>query len=615
MTQSLVIGAMIVLVLIILFSTKNFIRDLICIVSCIFQEIIRLGVAAVGLFFRLISIAELYLILLCDIFSGNLKTNSISRLLSISLVALSAASFYTTFHGMGYLLPDSANSIVRACITFGIQAIMLGSSLLIGKNSIIRSNDVEMQTSSEVCKDGFPQGKNLLRVIVIFFAAASFLIVYFLRMDRKLTTFLYLLGCGAVVVCLLSLLPGIFANSHRGRRGVILLCVYFSTLCVSSFFSYQTLLNTLYQESERKADNLSLIAQELTAMVEDASSCFDENYQTTVQARLVDAVDHLKAAMESETNYGAGELADVMEYEAFLRNYSRIRRLVEEYYDPTTTAVRKMDIEYFIRTTLGGPMPNGTVASIETCRKIIAYYDAKDDCTESIEALSSCLQKLSWDASDTEKSEKSFEDIAGFLGKYISVEERTQIDPYLRDISALMSVTASWKQFLNESRSMQQSILELDTTAEHLDWDESIRSLLEQAQVLLKVTPVHFPSFATYSDTGELTGYLSASDRPVSAAELSIQLQKVIRNHRPTLNDIEKNLTAFVDAPLVSLFAALIAVLMDTLILFVGMLLPKPIPYFKDIVDQDGDNAKYSPEEINENLGNLFNKPVTEKSE
>ena len=88
-----------------------------------------------------------------------------------------------------------------------------------------------------------------------------------------------------------------------------------------------------------------------------------------------------------------------------------------------------------------------------------------------------------------------------------------------------------------------------------------------------------------------------------------------IRNHRPTLNDIEKNLTAFVDAPLVSLFAALIAVLMDTLILFVGMLLPKPIPYFKDIVDQDGDNAKYSPEEINENLGNLFNKPVTEKSE
>lgn len=162
---------------------------------------------------------------------------------------------------------------------------------------------------------------------------------------------------------------------------------------------------------------------------------------------------------------------------------------------------------------------------------------------------------------------------------------------------------------------MQQSILELDTTAEHLDWDESIRSLLEQAQVLLKVTPVHFPSFATYSDTGELTGYLSASDRPVSAAELSIQLQKVIRNHRPTLNDIEKNLTAFVDAPLVSLFAALIAVLMDTLILFVGMLLPKPIPYFKDIVDQDGDNAKYSPEEINENLGNLFNKPVTEKSE
>lgn len=615
MTQSLVIGGTIVLVLIIIFSTKNFIRDLICIASCIFQEIIRLGVAAVGLFFRLISITELYLILLCDIFSGNLKTNSISRLLSISLVALSAASFYTTFQGMGYLLPDSGNSIVRACITFGIQAIMLGSSLLIGKNSIIRVNDAAAPDSAEVCKGGFPRATDLLRIVVIIFAAASFLAVYFLRMDRKLTTFLYLLGCGAVVVYLLSLLPRIFSDSHRGRRGIILLCVYFSTLCVSSFFSYQTLLNTLYQESERKADNLSLIAQELSTMVEDASSCFDENYQTSVQTRLVDAVDHLKAAIEGETNYGAGDLTNVMEYEAFRRNYSRIRRLVEEYYDPATTAVRKMDIEYFIRTTLGGPMPNGAVASIETCRNIIAYYDAKDNCMESIETLTSYLQKLSWDESDAEESEKSFEDVAGFLGKYISVEERTQIDPYLRDINALMSVTASWKQFLDASRSLQQSILELDTTAEHLDWGESIRSLLEQAQVLLKVTPVHFPSFATYSDTGELTGYLSAGDRPVSAAELSIQLQKVIRNHRPTLNNIEKNLTAFVDAPLVSLFASLIAVLIDTLILFVGMLLPKPIPYFKGIVDQDGDNAKYSPEEINENLGNLFNKPVTEKTE
>lgn len=600
-------GIAIIVLLYVMFSTRNLFKDIVAIISKTLQETIKLVVTAVSFFLKIVSVIEYYIVLIIDIFSGNLKQNSVTRLLSIALVMLSVASFYTTFTGMGFLINGDASFLIRACLTFGVQAIMLGASLMIGKNSIVRAEEslaVQGQAAEFMHKPGV-----VLRVGSVVCAGFIYGLIYFLDLGRETENFMYLAGCLLLLVCLGSLLPYIFSETYRGVRSTILLIVYFGTLLVSSFFSYHTLLGTLYRDDERLADNIAIVAEEVSNLIEDAGSCFDETYQAEVQTRLLGAIDGLKGNLEAGTFQGTDNLRQVAESSTFETNQGTLQRLMSEYDRAGTVDARKMDIEFYIRSTLGPIFEQEIhmVPGLQSFRDIFAYETEKTDCIEDINTLLINLQKLEWDAVEAQDSAAALEGISNFMNKYISVAERESIDPNLRELSGLFEAAAVWKQFVFTAKELQQEILSLDTASGTLDWDTSMNVLSRQVQGLLKSVPPYFQSFSKDS-AGQA---LQPDGEQVSAAQLSLRLQRVMRSHKPSVNRITQNLRAFVDAPQISLFAALIAGLIDTLILFVGMLLPKMIRYFKD---REFDN-KYTQDEMDEILNNIFNKPVQERDE
>lgn len=484
---------------------------------------------------------------------------------------------------------------------------------MIGKYSTVRAHDDTAngagQTVPPAQKDTHVLGA-VLRAAAAASAGIIYGLVYFLDLGRKTESFLYMLGCLLLLACLGSLLPYIFAKVHRGIMSTILLVVYFGTLLVSSFFSYHTLLGTLYQEEERTADNIVIVAEEVSDLIEDAGSCFDEEYQMEVQERLLDAIDRLKGDLEAGSFHGPEDLRKVADSQTFETNQGRIQRVVNEYGDPGTTSARKMDIEYYIRSELGDDfeVEIGMRPGIQTFLDIFEYNAEKKDCISNINTLLINLQKLEWEAGTAQDSENALEVVSSFMNKYVSIEKRNAIDPHLRELSGLFEATAVWKQFIYTTKDLQQELLSLDTASGTLDWNKSMNTLSQEVQELLKSVPPYFQSFSE-DPSGKA---LKPDGKQVSAAQLSLRLQRVMRGHRPGLNEIEKNLRAFVDVPQISLFAALIAALIDTLILFVGMLLPKMVRYFKD-TPAYGKNSKYTPEELEEVLGNVFNKPVQER--
>lgn len=623
-----IIGAIILFVML---STRNLFKDMIAIISKTIQETIKLGITVISFFFRIVSVAELYIVLLIDIFAGNLKQSAVTRLLSVAVVMLSVASFYTTYSGMGYLIEGEVSPLIRLCVTFGIQAIMLGASLKIGKCSIVRVSGAADVAAPPLLPDGIGLGKwgIGLRVAAVVLAGTVYGLVYFLDLGGKWENFLYMLGCFLLIGCLCSLLPYIFTESHRGALSTTLLIVYFATLSVSSFFSYHTLLNTLYREEERKIDNIVIVAEEVSNLVEDSKGCFDKGYQVEVQKRLMNAADSLRKEATLEAFHGSADMQRIVESETFETNYTTLQRIVPEYHKAKAEieaeaeieteaeaeekkTPRMMEIEYYVRSELGPKFEAeiGVTPGIQSFLEILEYDAAKKVCMEGINILLTNLQKLEWDAAEAAASEAALEDILAFMNRYILAEDRDALDPNLRELGELLETTSAWKRFLYSAKSLQQEILSLDTSSDTLDWNKSIQTLSKEVQELLNGVPPYFQVFPS----GDGEPPLESVGQQISAAELSLQLQRTVRDHRPGLNKIEQNLRAFVEAPQLSLFAALIAVLMDTLILFVGMLLPRMIQYFKD-TKAYGAGAKYDPEEIEEVLDNTFNKPVQERDE
>lgn len=607
------------IILFVMLSTRNLFKDMIAIISKTIQETIKLGITVISFFFRIVSVAELYIVLLIDIFAGNLKQSAVTRLLSVAVVMLSVASFYTTYSGMGYLIEGEVGPLIRLCVTFGIQAIMLGASLKIGKCSIVRASGAGDVAVPLLLPGGIGLGKwgIGLRVAAVVLAGIVYGLVYFLDLGGKWENFLYMLGCFLLIGCLCSLLSYIFTESHRGTLSTTLLIVYFATLLVSSFFSYHTLLNTLYREEERKIDNIVIVAEEISDLVEDSKDCFDKGYQVEVQKRLMNAADSLRKEATLEAFHGSADMQRIVESGTFETNYATLERIVGEYHkagegaEDEEKTPRQMEIEYYVRSKLGPSFEAeiGERPGIQSFLEILEYDAAKRACMEGINVLLTNLQKLEWDAAEAVASETALEDILAFMNKYIPAEDRDALDPNLRELGGLLETASSWKRFLYSAKSLQQEILSLDTSSDTLDWKRSIRTLSQEVQELLNGVPPYFQAFS--NGNGVL---LESVGQRTSAAELSLRLQRTVRDHRPGLNKIEQNLRAFVEVPQVSLFAALIAVLMDTLILFVGMLLPRMIQYFKD-TKAYGAGAKYDPNEMEEILDNVFNKPVQERDE
>lgn len=78
--------------------------------------------------------------------------------------------------------------------------------------------------------------------------------------------------------------------------------------------------------------------------------------------------------------------------------------------------------------------------------------------------------------------------------------------------------------------------------------------------------------------------------------------EKLRRNANPDLSQSEKNIRSFISNKPLAVMCAAMALLIDMMILFVGIILPKDI-------DLESTSA-YSEQEVKRRLSNLFNKPI-----
>lgn len=79
------------------------------------------------------------------------------------------------------------------------------------------------------------------------------------------------------------------------------------------------------------------------------------------------------------------------------------------------------------------------------------------------------------------------------------------------------------------------------------------------------------------------------------------ELTQIRMSASPNMSNLEKGLRTFLDHKIVGITCALMAFLIDLMILFVGIILPPDIDFESD---------KYTKEDKKKMLSNLFNKPI-----
>lgn len=620
--------------------TRGLWRDIQAIASHVVQEIIRLLANIFTFFLRILSTVEQYLTLLIDIFAGNLKQYSLTKLLSISIIALSVASFFTTYTGMRSLIgaEGGLGFFLRACITFGVQAILLGASIQIGQLSVVRGGEEGQR--------GISRPMAWISRCCAAFAVADVLALYLLGVfgaPSWATRLLMLLGCAAVVAALAALLPSIFAAGHYGGKAKVLLVVYFGTLCFSSFFSYNSFLDTLYQPEFRRLDQFYALQQEAGSLIQQTEKCFDSAYENAVQKQLLTkliALQGQKGAMQQPENqtltaaetYAAQHQGEYAQYKSDLASKTALRDGYQQSIgnfvtgtpidERTNRATNTQRRDQQSLDSLNGEIASLT-AKLEEIRQGLYAIDPSqtmEDALESVgnkralgqtyqaelnklggsvNALMALVQQELWTGQDQQSAQVELERITAFLVEYMP-------DEYAQShLSGLYNTVSAHKRYLGQ----KQQALEL-VTAKTLQentpegWKAAVSNMNDRVLAVIQAVPTHFSTF----DLGDRTIAPPREDVQ-SPAQMINQFERSIRHADGGLNQIEQNIRALGINPLLAFFCALIAVLVDMLILFVGMLIPKSIHYFKDTAAY-GAAGKYTPDELDEVLSGIFSKPA-----
>lgn len=621
--------------------TKGLWRDMQAVASHVVQEIIRLLANIFTFFLRILSTVEQYLTLIIDIFAGNLKQYSLTKLLSISIIALSVASFFTTYSGMEALIGASGwlGFFLRACITFGVQAILLGASIQIGQLSVVRSTE-------QKGGHALPRPMRWAARGCAIFAALDVLALYLMGVfgaPSWATQLLMALGCAAVVGALAALLPAIFAAGQYGGKAKVLLVVYFGTLCFSSFFSYNSFLDTLYQPEFRRLDQFYALQQQAGSLIEKTEQCFDSAYETAVQKQLLAeliALQQQQGTMQQPENqaltaaetYAAQHQSEYQQYQNDLASKTALRdgyqqsignfvagTPIDQRTNRATNTQRRnqqslnsLESEIAaltakledIRQGLYAIDPNqtmeGALEGAAAKRALGQAYQAElSKLGGSVNALMTLVQQDMWTGRERENAQAELERITAFMVQY-------RPDEYAQShLGGLFNMVSARKVYLDQKR----QALELVTAKTLQDntpagWKAAVGNMNDRVLAVTQAVPTHFTTF----DLGEGNVIAPPAEDVQSPARLVSQLERAIRNADGGLNRIEQNMRALGGNPLLALFCALIAVLVDTLILFVGMLIPKSIHYFKDTAAYAG--GKYSPDELDEVLSGIFSKPA-----
>lgn len=577
----------------------------------ILQQICSLIIEAVVLVFKIINSLEIYIVLMIDALTG--KATSEGKIASLAIGVLSVASFYTTYTGLKSFVSEYP---IAFLITLGIQAILLATSLRI---NVIIKLDNDNATSNE---------RTLLLKCSLILFVISIITAYVLsivRLSYTSSTIIYHVIYMIAIVTVLALI--VLAIIHLAQTGTlnrnegrILFVIYFAVLSVSSFFSYNAFISVLYPNHVRDIDTFRTYKLGTIALVENIDNDIDRDYYdnlyNTINLELQNIMtsdktsiltDEEKKVYENRKKYEQylsiqhmiDEQTDEKqkvkdEWDAFLDSWSgantdigvNAKAIWETEFNNYTSIIDSIDLKIenlkLQQNALGlGVSPNMN-AYDEICQKLNDY-----DCTDSIKTVRNYMQN--YDGASAYTINKAVRELEEYR-LALSQAENIQAN---NNLSEMINVYFSYLNYQSLQRKCIDDILSIEVTGETYA-DEYNRIPLPLYNLLQNLPRTDY-EFYDFENQLIKTSSWAKSDY-YSLAE------KLRRNANPDLSQSEKNIRSFISNKPLAVMCAAMALLIDMMILFVGIILPKDISLENTSV--------YSEQEVKRRLSNLFNKPI-----
>ena len=591
-------------------------------IGTVLQKLCSLAIEAFCLFFKIINALEIYIVLLIDALTGKATANG--KIASLAIGVLSVASFYTTCSGMSVLVEEET---IAFLITLGIQAILLSTSLLINDNLDFTQRDRDSWKLSGLLWLGLCGFGCMIAYMIPMFNLSY-------RIEKNIVHILYMIVIVAAVLALFKLIMYLVnAVSIRRDKGIFLVAIYFSVLSISSFFSYHSFVTVMYPDSVRNIDAFQRYKLGIIDLLEQVNENVDDAYYEKLLEELSVELNVLERKYE-ETDEEKLFLEDEREIYEKKNDYEKYIVLKKELTEKENELEKRYNDYKIERTELlnatidVGPAVseqlNNAAKRYESDRvkieeeiakiedeikniddeiknseeeylKIVAKMDANKkqiDCSAEIVLVRSLLKQEGWsekDASDFKKAVNKIEEGKLYL---TDNSESGDLDNSLEKMAQVYVGYKDYKRIYSENYSM---ILGLSATQE--EYTTVYDQIQDMVYQLLKVVP----------ETSYI--FVDSNNNVIQTKELALsnfysEMEGLKRNANPELSQIEKNIRTFIDNKMVGILCALMAILIDMMILFVGIILPNGIHI------PNNTNGKYTDEEIRKILSNLFNKPI-----
>lgn len=576
----------------------------------ILQQICSLIIEATVLVFKIINSLEIYIVLMIDALTG--KATSDGKIASLAIGVLSVASFYTTYTGLKSFVTEES---IAFLITLGIQAILLSTSLRI--NLIIKLDNDNIVS---------PKYTMLLRTS-LGFLIISISIAYSLsivRMSYTCSTIIYhIIYMIAIVAGLAIIVLAVGYLAQTGtlnkNEGKILFVIYFTVLSVSSFFSYNAFISVLYPNQVRNIDVFQTYKLGTIALAESIDADIDRDYYDelytiiNIELQKIMTSDKMLILSDDERNIYENR----KQYEKYLRIQEETEKQnaesdrVEQWWDKFEKDWKEANKDIGVNAKevwitayndyqkkLGEIKSNisnlkkeqetlkvgasDMGAYEEVCQKIKDY-----DCTESIKTVRSYMQD--YDEAAQDKINKAIRELEEYR-LALSQAGNTQMNNNLYE---MIDSYCSYLDYQSLYREGINSVLNVEVNSE--TYKEGYDSIQLSIYDLLQNLPRTDYEFYNLDNQLVRTRELPRSDYYSTA-------EKLRRNANPDLSQSEKNIQSFISNKPLAIMCATMALLIDMMILFVGIILPKDINFES--------NSKHSEQEIKRRLSNLFNKPI-----
>lgn len=587
-------------------------------IGTVLQQICSLFIEAICLVFKIINALEAYVVLLIDSLTG--KTSSNGKIASLAIGVLSIASFYTTYSGMLYFVEEN---YIAFLITLGIQAILFSTSLRINDFLELKNGETSFLSHGKLVF--------ILCTALCIFAYIVPVLSLSYSVNKLIYHIVYIFVISLMIFLLITLIKQLIKTGIKNKIvGMFLFMIYFAVLSVSSFFSYNAFVPVMYPEHIRNIDSFQAyrigVIDLLEAMDENVNDDYYENIRVELEAELYE-LENMIANIdetifltdEEKTIYAQKEKFDEYivliekkdsledekkkltieynEYKDSIVNSSidigpETNKALEQAREEYEANVTEIDSEISILDTSINQYDENIVSNVDKYKEILekANEDKEElECSEDIKLINVLLTKDTWTDSERQGLSTSVQNIEN-ARNIINGNNSTMLT---NDFGDMINVYCGYKEYKTNYSYILDEILGVSVKDEQ--YVAAYNMIQELCYELLRELPE--TKYVFYSKDNE-----SIQTESLYKSDYYSKLESLKRNANPSLSQIEKNIRTFIDNKLIGIVCALMAVLIDMMILFVGIIIPKGTDFRKE--------RPYSDYEIRQKLSNLFNKPI-----